>query len=177
MFQDNNVTMENYHFLEVVYREENGREDFLMSQGTNRLMLLITGPFIEEKISQGICYGRGRLHKTQTPSVKMVQNLRSRLIQSTARSTRGLSWPRRFGLGLSKPRLTLDVKVFVNALKRCPRLAEAVNDCCACSIFNYIRDQRRALQWRESDLLHRRAEISSKLHFIHRRNISSKTLD
>ena len=26
----------------------------------------------------------------------------------------------------------------VNALKRCRRLAEAVNDCCACSVFNYI---------------------------------------
>ena len=28
----------------------------------------------------------------------------------------------------------------INALKRCPRLAEAVNDCCACSVFNYIPD-------------------------------------
>ena len=28
--------------------------------------------------------------------------------------------------------------VRINALKRCPRLAEAVNDCCACSVFNYI---------------------------------------
>ena len=34
----------------------------------------------------------------------MVQNLRSRLIQPTASSSRGLSWPRSFGLGLSKPR-------------------------------------------------------------------------
>ena len=25
-----------------------------------------------------------------------------------------------------------------NALKRCRRLAEAVNDCCACSVFNYL---------------------------------------
>jgi len=24
----------------------------------------------------------------------------------------------------------------INALKRCPRLAEAMNDCCACSVFN-----------------------------------------
>ena len=30
--------------------------------------------------------------------------------------------------------------VRLNALKRCPPLAEAVNDCCACSIFNYIPD-------------------------------------
>ena len=30
--------------------------------------------------------------------------------------------------------------VRINALKRCPRLAEAVNDCCACSVFNYIPD-------------------------------------
>ena len=28
--------------------------------------------------------------------------------------------------------------VCINALKRCPRLAEAVNDCSACSVFNYI---------------------------------------
>ena len=28
--------------------------------------------------------------------------------------------------------------VRINALKLCPRLAEAVNDCCACSVFNYI---------------------------------------
>ena len=28
--------------------------------------------------------------------------------------------------------------VRINALKRCPRLAEAVNDCCACFFFNYI---------------------------------------
>ena len=28
----------------------------------------------------------------------------------------------------------------LNALKRCPRLAEAVNDRCACSVFNYIPD-------------------------------------
>ena len=30
--------------------------------------------------------------------------------------------------------------VRINALKRCPRLAEAMNDCCACSVFNYIPD-------------------------------------
>ena len=30
--------------------------------------------------------------------------------------------------------------VRINALKRCPRPAEAVNDCCACSVFNYIPD-------------------------------------
>ena len=30
--------------------------------------------------------------------------------------------------------------VRINALKRCPRLAEALNDCCACSVFNYIPD-------------------------------------
>ena len=30
--------------------------------------------------------------------------------------------------------------VRINALKRCPRLAEAVNDCCAWSVFNYIPD-------------------------------------
>ena len=30
--------------------------------------------------------------------------------------------------------------VNINALKCCPRLAEAMNDCCACSVFNYIPD-------------------------------------
>ena len=30
--------------------------------------------------------------------------------------------------------------VRINALKRGPRLAEAVNDCCACSVLNYIPD-------------------------------------
>ena len=30
--------------------------------------------------------------------------------------------------------------VRINALKCCPRLGEAVNDCCACSVFNYIPD-------------------------------------
>ena len=30
--------------------------------------------------------------------------------------------------------------VRINALKRCPWLAEAMNDCCACSVFNYIPD-------------------------------------
>ena len=30
--------------------------------------------------------------------------------------------------------------VHINALKRCPRLAEAMNDCCTCSVFNYIPD-------------------------------------
>ena len=30
--------------------------------------------------------------------------------------------------------------VRINALKRCPWLAEDVNDCCACSVFNYIPD-------------------------------------
>ena len=30
--------------------------------------------------------------------------------------------------------------VRINALKRCPRLAEVENDCCAYSVFNYIPD-------------------------------------
>ena len=30
--------------------------------------------------------------------------------------------------------------VGINVLKGCPRLAEAVNDFCACSVFNYIPD-------------------------------------
>ena len=42
----------------------------------------------------------------------------------------------------------------INALKHCPRLAEAENDCCACSAFNYtqtFKAERRALQWRENE--------------------------
>ena len=74
----------------------------------------------------------------------MVQNLCSRLIQPKASSSRGLSWPKGFGMGLSKPWLTLDWSglegVRIKALKRCPRLAEAVNDCCTCSVCNYIPD-------------------------------------
>ena len=37
----------------------------------------------------------------------MVQNLRSQIIQPAASSSLGLSWPRSFVLGLSKPWLTL----------------------------------------------------------------------
>ena len=33
--------------------------------------------------------------------------------------------------------------VRINSLKRCPRLAEAVNDCCACSVFSYTPSRPR----------------------------------
>ena len=52
------------------------------------------------------------LHACDHP-IQIVQNLSSRLIQPTASSSYGLSWPRSFGLCLSKRWLTLDVKVFV----------------------------------------------------------------
>ena len=60
--------------------------------------------------------------------VQLVQNLRSRLTEPTASSSRGISWRKR--------RETASI----NRLKRCPRFAEAVNDCSACSVFNYIPD-------------------------------------
>ena len=60
--------------------------------------------------------------------VQVVQNLRSRLTEPTASSSRGISWRKR--------RETASI----NRLKRCPRFAEAVNDCSACSVFNYIPD-------------------------------------
>ena len=67
---------------------------------------LTWGPFITEKISRG-------LYKTRTPRVNGTENLRWPLIQPTASSSRGLSWPRSFGSGLFKPRLSLEVKVYV----------------------------------------------------------------
>ena len=54
--------------------------------------------------------------------------------------------------------------VRINALKGCPLIAEALNDSCACSVFSYIPDFLGQ-------------GISSKLHLIHRRNISFKPLD
>ena len=48
--------------------------------------------------------------------------------------------------------------VRINALKRCPRLAEAVNDCCACSVFNYIPD----LHGRET-----RVAVGGKMSFVY----------
>ena len=44
--------------------------------------------------------------------------------------------------------------VRINVPKRCPQLAEAVNDCCACSVFNFSQTftaERRALQWQENE--------------------------
>ena len=113
----------------------------------------------------------------------MVQNLRSPLIQPTASSSRGLSWPRSLVLSLSKPRLTFGREsVSINTVKRCPRLAEAVNDCCACSVFYYIPDlhgwETRAAvagKWPAAG----ETEILSKLHIIHMHpwNIAFKPLD
>ena len=64
----------------------------------------------------------------------------------TAYSTQGQLKPRLilaegFWYGLLQAAAYLGREsVRINALKRCPRLAEAVNDCCACSVFNYIPD-------------------------------------
>ena len=91
------------------------------------------GPFIREKISRG-------LHKTRTPRINGTKSM------FTAYSTQGQLKPRLilaegFWDGLIQAAAYLGREnVRINALKRCPRLAEAVNDCCACSVFNYIPD-------------------------------------
>ena len=62
----------------------------------------------------------------------------------TAYSTQGLLKPRLilaegFWYGVIQAAAYLAREsVRINAVKRCPRLAEAVNDCCASSIFSYI---------------------------------------
>ena len=64
----------------------------------------------------------------------------------TAYSTQGQLKPRLilaegFWYGLIQAAAYLGREsVRINALKRCPRLAEAENDCCACSVFNHIPD-------------------------------------
>ena len=63
----------------------------------------------------------------------MVQSLRSRLIQPVASEE---FWA---GLILAAAYLGRE-SVRINVLKRCPRLAEAVNNFCACSVFSYIPD-------------------------------------
>ena len=73
----------------------------------------------------------------------MVQNLCSQLIQPKASSSRGLSWPRGLGWpdGLLQAAAYLGREsVRINALKCGPQLAEAVNDCSTCSVFNHIPD-------------------------------------
>ena len=91
------------------------------------------GPFIREKLSRG-------LHKTRTSRINGTKSM------FTAYSTQGQLKPRLilaegFWDGLIQAAAYLGREsVRINALKRCPRLAEAVNDCCACSVFNYIPD-------------------------------------
>ena len=77
----------------------------------------------------------------------MVQNIRSRLIQS----------------GLIQVAAYLGRKsVRINALKCCPRLAEAVNDCCACSVLTQtFMAERRPLQWRENEFCLRLLHLKS----------------
>ena len=57
-------------------------------------------PFMPEKISRG-------LHEERTSRI----NDTKFTLTATVSLSHGLSWPRGFGLCLSKPRLTLDVKV------------------------------------------------------------------
>ena len=85
----------------------------------------------------------------------MVQNLCSRLIQTKASSRRGLSWPRGFGVGLSKPRLTLDMKGFVEMHSNVVRGLLKPWTTAANALFSTIsqtfRAERRALQWWENE--------------------------
>ena len=88
-------------------------------------------PFIREKIIRG-------LHKTQTPRINGTKST------PTAYSTQGPLKPwlilaKGFWDRLIQAAAYLGCEsVRINALKRCPRLAEAMNDCCACFVFNYI---------------------------------------
>ena len=88
---------------------------------------------IREKISCGLLQPR-------TPSINGTKSM------FMAYSTQGQLKPRLilaegFWDGLIQAAAYLGREsVRINALKRCPRLAEAVNDCCACSVFNYIPD-------------------------------------
>ena len=110
---------------------DQGRQRLSISQEIYQLNTL--GPFIREKIRCG-------LHKTRTPRINGTKSM------FTAYSTQGQLKPRLilaegFWYGLIQAAAYLGREsVRINALKRCPRLAEAVNDCCACSVFNYIPD-------------------------------------
>ena len=112
----------------------------------------------EWKLGRGLtCRG---WHETQTPRIR-VNATKSKF---TAYSTHGLFNPRRilaveFCAELIKAAAYLGHEsVRKNVLKRCPRLAEAVNECCACA----VPAERRTLQGRENDLLHERAR-----NFVH----------
>ena len=80
------------------------------------------------------------LHKTRTLRINGIKSM------FTAYSTQGQLKPRLilaegFCDGLVQAAAYLGREnVRINALKRCPWLAEDVNDCCACSVFNYIPD-------------------------------------
>ena len=74
-----------------------------------------------------------KIHPGMKLALVRVFSCKHPLIQPTARSCRGLSWPRSFGMGfrvLAAAYLGGE-SVCIKALKRCSRLAEAVNDCCA----------------------------------------------
>ena len=80
------------------------------------------------------------LHKTRTLRINGTKSM------FTAYSTQGQLKPRLilaegFCDGLVQAAAYLGREnVRINALKRCPWLAEDVNDCCACSVFNHIPD-------------------------------------
>ena len=93
---------------------------------------LLLGPCIREKISRG-------LHKTRTPRINGTKSM------FTAYSTQGQLKPRLilaegFWDGLIQAAAYLGREsVCINAVKRCPRLTEALNDCCSCCFQLYPR--------------------------------------
>ena len=71
----------------------------------------------------------------------MAQNqLGSRLIQPTASSSRGLSWPRSLGWAYPGHGLPWTWKCSLMHSIVVRDFAEEVNKCCACSLFNYVPD-------------------------------------
>ena len=89
------------------------------------------GQFIQENINRGLPWRR-RVKGTKS-------------VRFTAYSTHGQLKPRvilaeELGLGLSRSRLTLDVKCSLMHSIVVRDFAEEVNKCCACSLFNCILD-------------------------------------
>ena len=68
----------------------------------------------------------------------------------TASSSHGLSLPRSFGLGLSKPRLNLrrEKRSYNKWTKTSSSLAEAMNDCFAYVFFFFFFDLRRFIRFK-----------------------------
>ena len=107
--------------------------------------------------SQRVVYMRE--NKPRTARVNGTKSMFTAYSTKTS-SSRGLSWPSGFGVGLSKPRLTLDVKVFVvrGLLKPWTTAAH--------SLFSIISQtftsERRALEWRENEFcLHLQIKVEN----------------